>query len=111
MHAANAAGSDHGFGRRRVRRLLRVRPALGYEPTETETADHRGGVKSNAATSPLPRGVMNLDHARRLRKNLTDAEQHLWQRLRRRQLGGHKFSRQAPIGQYIVDFVCFEEKL
>ncbi len=48
--------------------------------------------------------------ARKLRKNLTDAEQHLWYILRKNNLG-IKFRRQAEIGPYIVDFVCFERKL
>jgi very-short-patch-repair endonuclease len=51
------------------------------------------------------------EHARQLRKNLTDAEQRLWRRLRYRQLNGHKFRRQQPIGPYIVDFVCFENRV
>ena len=45
-----------------------------------------------------------------MRKNPTAAEQCLWRRLNRRQVFGLKFRRQAPIGKYIVDFVCFEEK-
>ena len=53
---------------------------------------------------------MNLT-ARKLRKRLTDAEQKLWQHIRKRQLMGFKFRRQAPIGKYIVDFVCFEQRL
>ena len=49
-------------------------------------------------------------YARELRRNMTPAERALWQYLRKRQLGV-KFRRQAPIGRYIVDFVCFEVKL
>ncbi len=49
--------------------------------------------------------------ARQLRKNQTEAEKRLWQRLRNRQLAGYKFRRQYPIGHYIVDFVCLETKL
>ncbi len=49
--------------------------------------------------------------ARELRKNATDAEKLLWQRLRSKQVGGLKFRRQEPIGYYIVDFVCFSHKL
>lgn len=49
--------------------------------------------------------------ARNLRRNLTDAEAFLWQRIRGRQLRGYRFRRQAPIGQFVVDFVCFEAKL
>ena len=49
--------------------------------------------------------------ARHLRKNQTDAERNLWQRIRRRQIGGYRFRRQHPIGNYIVDFFCFEKGL
>ena len=35
----------------------------------------------------------------------------MWQKLRGKQLMGLKFRRQAPIGNYIVDFVCFENGL
>jgi very-short-patch-repair endonuclease len=49
--------------------------------------------------------------ARQLRKNFTDAEQILWRTVRSRQLGGHKFRRQQPVGRYIVDFVCLEASL
>src|SRR3972149_8286849 len=41
-----------------------------------------------------------------LRKNLTDAENMLWLKLRRKQLKGHPFYRQKIIGKYIVDFYC-----
>ena len=42
--------------------------------------------------------------ARSLRTKLTDAEQRLWSRLRRKQISGIQFYRQKPIGNYIVDF-------
>src|SRR5262245_17206320 len=32
-------------------------------------------------------------------------------RLRREQIGGHAFRKQAPIGDYVVDFVCLTAKL
>jgi len=48
--------------------------------------------------------------ARKLRKNMTDAERLLWSKLRNKQLEA-KFRRQSPIDKYIVDFVCFEKKL
>ena len=53
-------------------------------------------------------GVMSIERARTLRKHLTEAEQRLWQKLKRRQLAGMKFPHQQPIGPFIVDFVCFE---
>jgi len=49
--------------------------------------------------------------AKQLRKNSTDAENLLWMRLQRKQVEGLKFRRQEPIGNYIVDFVCFECKV
>ncbi|KKR07278.1 MAG: hypothetical protein UT33_C0004G0005 [Candidatus Peregrinibacteria bacterium GW2011_GWC2_39_14] len=48
--------------------------------------------------------------ARRLRSDPTEVERHLWHVLRAKSLGV-KFRRQAVIGRYIVDFVCFEKKL
>jgi very-short-patch-repair endonuclease len=44
--------------------------------------------------------------ARRLRQNLTPAEQILWKALERRQLGGLRFRCQHAIGSFIVDFYC-----
>src|SRR5689334_3037092 len=49
--------------------------------------------------------------ARKLRANSTDVELRLWHHLRSRSLAGFKFSRQEPIGPYIVDFVCREQKV
>jgi very-short-patch-repair endonuclease len=57
------------------------------------------------------RGENILDRAKTLRKNLTDAERWLWQRLRNRGLSGHKFRRQHPIGPFVVDFVCIEKRV
>ena len=54
---------------------------------------------------------MGRERARQLRKNMTDAERALWARLRRRQVLGHKFRRQHPLGPYVVDFVCIQRKL
>jgi very-short-patch-repair endonuclease len=52
-----------------------------------------------------------INNARSLRKNQTDAERLLWQKLRNRQLLNMKFRRQFPIEPYIADFVCLELKL
>ena len=42
---------------------------------------------------------------------MTDAESHLWSRLRGRQMVGLKFRRQHPVGKFILDFACIELKL
>lgn len=57
------------------------------------------------------RNAKSQQHAKTLRKTLTDAEQKIWQRLRGRQLEGCKFRRQVPIGPYIADFACLEAHL
>lgn len=49
--------------------------------------------------------------ARVLRGNMTDAEQLLWQRLRRKQVHGVQFYRQKPLLTFIVDFYCPAAKL
>ena len=49
--------------------------------------------------------------ARKLRRELTDAEARLWSELRGNRLCGHVFRRQEPLGPYIVDFVCFAKRL
>ena len=49
--------------------------------------------------------------ARKLRKQLTDAERVLWRALRSRGLHGLKFRRQHPIGPYVADFACLEAAL
>ena len=54
---------------------------------------------------------MNRQFAKSLRQSATDAELKLWRHLRNRTLEGFKFKRQEPIGRFIVDFVCHEQKL
>ena len=49
--------------------------------------------------------------AQRLRREKTDAEKRLWSRLRGKQLGGHKFTDQFPIGGKVADFACRSAKL
>jgi adenine-specific DNA-methyltransferase len=64
-----------------------------------------GGCKNNTDQKTL------LEYAKEMRKEPTDSERKLWQILRNKQLEGHKFRRQKPLGNYILDFVCFEKKL
>ena len=54
---------------------------------------------------------MSKEWARKLRRDATEAEKRLWARLRGRQVAGVRFRRQVPIGPYIVDFVCFANRL
>jgi len=63
-----------------------------------------GRVRGEVRESPR-------DYARGLRRRQTDAERRLWARLRDRRLLGVRFARQVPIGPYIVDFCCREQRL
>ncbi|ANK86919.1 MULTISPECIES: endonuclease domain-containing protein [unclassified Rhizobium] len=49
--------------------------------------------------------------ARQLRRNETEEEYYFWSDLRARRLNGYKFARQVPLGPFIVDFLCREERL
>ena len=52
----------------------------------------------------------NIQTARMLRTNMTEAERILWLRLRSHRIGS-KFRRQVPFGSYIADFVSIESHL
>ncbi len=49
--------------------------------------------------------------ARSLRRGDNLAEGRLWSELKDRKLGGFKFVRQLPIGNYFADFACREVRL
>jgi very-short-patch-repair endonuclease len=52
-----------------------------------------------------------IERARELRNNMTNAEWKVWSRLRNRQMAGYKFRRQFPIGPYFADFACLSARL
>jgi very-short-patch-repair endonuclease len=52
-----------------------------------------------------------LANAKSLRSNQTAAEARLWYHLRAHRFMGLKFKRQKPVGRYIADFVCWEQRL
>lgn len=62
----------------------------------------------------LPRGERELivtssrmtRIARTLRRNRTEVEERLWQRIRNRQVEDAKFVFQYPIGPHVADFAC-----
>ena len=82
---------------------------LTSRPFPLEGEGQEGGLDNPFFHQYLVR--MGSPVARKLRKNLTDAERHLWRHLRRRQSDGFKFRRQAPIGRYVVDFFCPDAEL
>lgn len=55
--------------------------------------------------------VQQIGFVRLLRRQQTESELILWNKLRSLQLDGFKFRRQHPIGKYIVDFINLDRKL
>lgn len=55
--------------------------------------------------------VEHPERTRRLRREQTDAERVLWQRLRAGQLNGCKFRRQHEFDAFILDFYCAAARL
>ncbi|MFL0691392.1 MAG: endonuclease domain-containing protein [Agrobacterium tumefaciens] len=73
--------------------------------------DEGGRTAMTHPQDPTKRLPGRTSKARELRANDTEAEYRLWSDLRNRRLNGYKFSRQIPLGPYIVDFVCREQSL
>jgi len=51
------------------------------------------------------------DKRRALRRSPTEAEQILWEFLRKKQISGYRFRRQYGVDAYVIDFYCPEIKL
>lgn len=66
-------------------------------------------ISKAGAPRKLPEYLLEL--CREFRKHPTETEAMLWDCLRDRQLCGHKFRRQHPIGRHIADFYCAELRL
>nr|WP_314835918.1 endonuclease domain-containing protein [uncultured Flavobacterium sp.] len=52
-----------------------------------------------------------FSNAKKLRANLTAAEEQLWLAVKNNQIEGYKFRRQHPLSIYIADFYCHALKL
>ena len=91
-------------GQRVIERVSLVRKAVlvGFTPFEKE---------GRGIFPMLPYNRRLKTKARSLRTHPTDAELHLWYRLRRKQILGVQFYRQKPIGNYIADFYAPAAKL
>ena len=72
---------------------------------------HRQRTANNTMRGQTSRFIKTRKIQRQLRKRPTVAESKLWQHLRLRQLNGHKFRRQHPYYNAVLDFVCLERKL
>ena len=90
-HAFGATRSPAG-GRRERPTCLRARPAQNF-------------------AKPARVSENRTAFARKLRREMTQAEAMLWRSLRGVALDGLKFRRQVPIGRYVVDFLCVKHRL
>lgn len=75
-----------------------------------------GGQKENQAISPdkSPRRWADRSasaNARRLRREMTDAERLMWRRIRGKQIDGYRFRKQVPLGRFVADFACMTPRL
>jgi very-short-patch-repair endonuclease len=102
--ARSAAGE--GLGGRVFLELAGSRePSPGRSLRSRPTSPVKGEGES------APDGGVRVARARALRARMTNAERKLWYALRDRRFAGFKFRRQVPIGPFIADFVCFDERL
>ncbi len=95
---------------------LAAKADMDYACVTVEKSSLLEGEQASQASqeAPASRGGYSevaTDHARDMRKEPTDAENKLWHALKGKQLEGHKFRRQQPIGSYIVDFYSSEARL
>jgi very-short-patch-repair endonuclease len=58
-----------------------------------------------------PTGKRIRDFAKKMRHAPTEAEAAMWRLQRDRRLAKFKFRRQVPFQNYILDFVCFEQRI
>jgi very-short-patch-repair endonuclease len=78
--------------------------------TALSAAESHAAREHSTMTSDIPPAIM-LRLAREQRSNLVQAEAFIWRAVRDRRCEGAKFRRQATIGKFIVDFVCYERRL
>ena len=67
------------------------------------------GVKRSMTAKRI--NPVTTARARSRPSGMTDVERLLWQALRGRQCNGQRFRRQHPIGPYIADFACIEQRM
>lgn len=86
-------------------------PSPADAPRTPAPPRERGEPRSLRRSRRGPRPSSDIrDAARDLRQRQTRSEELLWRAIRGRQLG-HKFRRQHPVGRFVLDFYCDEQRL
>lgn len=93
-----------------------IRPShqdLGSSPPQSggEVARAQPETERGISHTPPRRSPNHIARARELRHGGNVAEAALWNELKAKKLGGHKFSGQVPLGPYYADFICRQAKL
>ncbi len=87
-------------------------PLAGEGWARSEAVGGRGVGDVYRPKESTPSEEVMLDRAKRMRSKPTEAEAKLWSILRAKRLAGYKFREQVRIDdRYIVDFICFSERL
>ena len=85
---------------------------LTLTPSPSPATRERGGLTQSGHGEDEPRSSANVKRAaRQMRKEPTRSEGILWSALHNRRLASRKFRRQHPVGRFILDFYCHEERL
>ncbi len=110
------AGQEFARGPRQLGHATRSRGAGPHPPSPTrgdgEILGRADGGRKDRLWNISPQlHAQMAEVARRFRKAATPSEAMLWDALRGRSLRGRKFRRQQPIGPFVVDFYCPEERL
>ena len=84
----------------------------GVERSETAPYVRHARFAITLPTMPyeVPRSLL-LRFAREQRANAVQAEAVIWRAVRNRRCEGAKFQRQVPLGDYLLEFVCFGRRL
>ena len=83
---------------------------LARSPNQPQSS-HQPNPVMEAVMPHAPVPPQRRANAKRMRKEMTDAERKLWACLRAHRLMGLSFRRQVPIAGFIVDFACPDRKL
>jgi len=85
---------------------LRSRP-----PSPARGEGKIGASQKRFGSAGSRAGEKMIGQACSLRSRMTDAERKLWYALRDRRFARFKFRRQVPIGPFVADFICYQERL
>jgi very-short-patch-repair endonuclease len=81
---------------------------MGEGGAERSSATGEGFAPQTPHHRPTAKRIRHF--AKTMRREPTDAERAMWRLLRDRRLARFKFRRQAPFQNFIIDFVCFEQR-